>query len=278
MLLTSDIALILFPRQLEESRAHVKRLEYALRDERGSSTSSNTIPPPLHGFDSSWSTSVEAFRWHLQYCNPDTVKGNGLSEIFNFEDLARQIELSQSPSAQSDYIPSPRWPSLSMIHESIESFSRNKLYSVFPIVDIEALRALANTTVLDQGGGPEDAANKACLVAFTAFISRIRQGDPNHEPAFKDAAPDAYMQTAMSLVPQMMIAHTNVRALEAILLLVSQCEQRNSNTSDILRHTISHHLASHRRQSSYFRWHLELLSPWEDIPTVVLSRPRLMTS
>lgn len=113
-----------------------------------------------------------------------------------------------------------------MIHECIESFSRNRIYSVFPIVDLDALRYLANTTVLEQGGSLDDFANKACLVAFTAFISRIRQGDPNHETAFTYAAPDAYMQVALSLIPQLMIAHSNVRALEAIMILVGQSGER----------------------------------------------------
>lgn len=85
-------------------------------------------------------------------------------------------------------------------------------------MDIDALTCLLNTPDLDGSGITTSVAGRACLAALTAMNTRIRR----QEAAFAEADPDAYVQAVLSVVPQLMMKHTNVRAIEALILLVSQ--------------------------------------------------------
>lgn len=61
------------------------------------------------------------------------------------------------------------------------------------------------------------AADIARPVALTALLGRIHR----HEPEFADAEPDAYIQTALGLIPQLMMDSENLRTLESLVLLVN---------------------------------------------------------
>lgn len=97
-----------------------------------------------------------------------------------------------------------------MMQQSLEYFESNKLYAIFPMVDTVALKRILNTEL--------DAPAQACLTALTAFITRLR----HNEPAFAEADSSAYMQAVLSMLPQLVMEHTNIRVLEALMILVSQ--------------------------------------------------------
>ncbi|KAJ5499039.1 hypothetical protein N7453_008090 [Penicillium expansum] len=59
------------------------------------------------------------------------------------------------------------------------------------------------------------AANRACLVAFAAMITQIHR----HEQAFAGADPDAYLQAALTLLPEMILEPPDIRTLEAVTIL-----------------------------------------------------------
>ncbi|KAB8201340.1 hypothetical protein BDV34DRAFT_202966, partial [Aspergillus parasiticus] len=187
--------------QLEETRAQLRQAE------------ENQLRPTSlfdsRGFDA----ALAAFRWHLAYCVPYNLGDS----LFNFDDLSRQlIQSIHLPNAiQTTKVIAPKWPSRPLAEQAIEYFSCNKLYAIFPVVDIEALTVLVDSDVLDQNKSSFNAANRACIVAFVALISRLRR----HEPGFAEADPDAYIEAALSLLPQLTLEHTNIRALEALLLL-----------------------------------------------------------
>ncbi|RHZ66393.1 hypothetical protein CDV55_100206, partial [Aspergillus turcosus] len=109
----------------------------------------------------------------------------------------------------------PKWPPRRLIESSLEYFSSNRLYSIHPVVDIDALTYLLNTSDHDGSGVGTNVADRACLAALTAMITRIRR----QEAAFADADPDAYVQAVLSVVPQLMMEHTNVRAIEALIII-----------------------------------------------------------
>lgn len=95
-------------------------------------------------------------------------------------------------------------------------YESNKLYAIFPMVDTVALKRLLDADELGLHEGTIDAASHACLTALTAFITRLR----HHEPAFAEADSSAYMQAVLSMLPQLVMEHTNIRVLEALLILV----------------------------------------------------------
>lgn len=105
-----------------------------------------------------------------------------------------------------------------MMQQSLEYYESNKLYAIFPMVDTVALRCLLQANELGLHEGTIDAANRACLTALTAFITRLR----SHESAFVEADSSAYMQAVLSMLPQLVMEHTNIRVLEAVLILVGQ--------------------------------------------------------
>jgi citrate synthase len=97
-----------------------------------------------------------------------------------------------------------------MMQQSLEYYESNKLYAIFPMVDTVTLKRVLSTEI--------DVASQACLTALTAFITRLRR----HEPAFAEADSSAYMQAVLSMLPQLVMEHTNIRVLEALMILVCQ--------------------------------------------------------
>lgn len=85
------------------------------------------------------------------------------------------------------------------------------------MVDTDVLTNLLNVNILDQYGASLDTPNRACVVAFTAFVIRLRR----HEPAFAHADANAYMQAVLSMLPELVMEHTNIRVVEVFVMLVS---------------------------------------------------------
>ncbi|KAJ5116571.1 C6 transcription factor [Penicillium angulare] len=200
--------------QLEESKNYVRQLENALREKERSAYPGSIIPGL---FDpSGFETSLTAFRWHLQYCTPGVVAESQLASIFDFDEFARRLAPSRPPGPPENRdIVVPKWPSRFVVEQAINHYSKNKLYAVFPAVQTHVLTSLLNSNALYENGGTSDSANKACLVAFTAFMTRTG----HRELAFTNPTPDAYLQAALSLVPHLMMEHTNLRALETFIIL-----------------------------------------------------------
>lgn len=79
------------------------------------------------------------------------------------------------------------------------------------------MQILLNVNVLDRPSNTPRAANRACLVAFAAMITHIHQ----HERDFAGTDPDAYIQAALTLLPEMILEPPDIRTLEAVTILVS---------------------------------------------------------
>lgn len=213
-------------RQLHDTRAEVRRLEEALRAERGFRQSSS---PSLHQspglvndlFDSrGFDVTLKAFRWHLAYCTPGFAASIQSDLAFDLEELFDRV--ADSFDLQFRTKPArvvlPKWPSRHLIDASLEYFASNGLYSIHPVVDIDALTCLLDASDFEGYEIGTNVADRACLAALTAMVTRIRR----QEPAFADADPDAYVQAVLSVLPQLMMEHTNVRALETLIILVGQ--------------------------------------------------------
>ncbi|GFF44556.1 hypothetical protein IFM58399_07320 [Aspergillus lentulus] len=209
--------------QLQDTRAEVRRLEEALRAERGARQSPSASLHRSSGlvndlFDSrGFDVTLKAFRWHLAYCTPAFAASIQSDPAFDLEELLDRV--ADSFDLQFRTKPArvvlPKWPPRRLIEASLEYFSSNGLYSIHPVVDIDALTCLLDASDFDGSGVGTCIADRACLAALTAMITRIRR----QEPAFADADPDAYVQAVLSVLPQLMVEHTNVRALEALIIL-----------------------------------------------------------
>ncbi|KAI9041745.1 uncharacterized protein KD926_006469 [Aspergillus affinis] len=134
-----------------------------------------------------------------------------------FTPLPRRKKARELPGGETRSInlALPQWPTRYVVEQVIGHFTNSQLYTIFPIVNIESLTSLLNANSLDPGVGMMNPADRACLVAFTAFITHIE----HHELAFLHANSDSYLQAALSLVPQLIMEHTNTRALEALLIM-----------------------------------------------------------
>lgn len=208
-------------RQLEEAKTQIKQLKESLRLERdyqNCAQSSSPAAPTVSVFDPcGFETTLTAFRWHLQFCSPGVDPDRRLDSFFNFDAFAQGLKLSlDSPLTTPARAITPKWPSRLIMRQSLEYYENNKLYAIFPMVDTVALKRLLDANELGLPGGTIDAANQACLTALTAFITRLR----HHEPAFTEADSSAYMQAVLSMLPQLVMEHTNIRVLEAVLILV----------------------------------------------------------
>ncbi|GFF78323.1 hypothetical protein IFM47457_04628 [Aspergillus lentulus] len=209
--------------QLQDTRAEVRRLEEALRAERGARQSPSASLHQSSGlvndlFDSrGFDVTLKAFRWHLAYCTPAFAASIQSDPAFDLEELLDRV--ADSFDLQFRTKPArvvlPKWPPRRLIEASLEYFSSNGLYSIHPVVDIDALTCLLDASDFDGSGVGTSIADRACLAALTAMITRIRR----QEPAFADADPDAYVQAVLSVLSQLMVEHTNVRALEALIIL-----------------------------------------------------------
>lgn len=140
----------------------------------------------------------------------------------------------------------PKWPPQELVQRAIEYFSRTGLYSVFPVVQTETLSSDIDPSLIFQPGNNMKAADLACPVALTALLGRIHR----HEPEFADAEPDAYIQAALGLVPQLMIDSENLRTLETLVLLVCVLPNNQEPWSDNNRPSTSSPPASPNSQNS----------------------------
>jgi hypothetical protein len=246
-------------RQLQDTRAEVRRLEEALRAERGLRQSSS---PSLHQspglvndlFDSrGFDVTLKAFRWHLAYCTPGFAVCIQTDPAFDLEELLDRVADSFDLQFRTKpaRIVLPKWPPRPLIEASLEYFSSNGLYSIHPVVDIDALTCLLDASDFDGYGIGTNIADRACLAALTAMITRIRR----QEPAFADADPDSYVQAVLSVLPQLMVEHTNIRALEALIILALYIAPLGQpQTAEILLAMavrILFNLGAHRASPSY---------------------------
>ncbi|KAJ6148250.1 transcriptional regulator family: Fungal Specific TF, partial [Penicillium chrysogenum] len=180
--------------------------------------------PDTRDFD----TALAAFQWHISYCG----LGSSLSMqraafysliqkqtgcTFNVDSFAHEV--TQSFNTQqlksTKKVIGIKWPGSALVQQCLEYFDRNGLYSIFPIIDVEAVQILLNANVLDKPPHMSRAANRACLVAFAAMITHIHR----HERAFASADPDAYLQAALTLLPEMLLEPPDLRTLEAVTIL-----------------------------------------------------------
>lgn len=227
-------------RELAEAKATVQQLQEALRAERArhqSQTPSSTPSPSFatwpaaqtdildsYGIDA----AKEAFRKHLSYCDPSfTSIVHRMGHTFNIDDFLDQACYSfksRYPVHQSRAV-IPKWPPQELVQCAIDYFSRTGLYSVFPVVQAETLSSdIDPNTPWDK----VKAADLACPVTLTALLGRIHR----HEPEFADAEPDAYVQAALGLLPQLMMDSENLRTLESLVLLVRVLPNNQKPWSD----------------------------------------------
>ena len=182
--------------------------------------------PDTRDFD----TALAAFQWHISYCGLGSALSTQRAAFyslvqeqtgctFNMDEFAHEV--TQSFSSQqlksTKKVIGIKWPESALVQRCLEYFERNGLYSIFPIVDVEAVQILLNANVLDQPPNMTRAANRACLVAFAAMITQIHR----HERAFAGADPDAYLQAALTLLPEMLLEPPDIRTLESVTILVS---------------------------------------------------------
>lgn len=182
--------------------------------------------PDTRDFD----TALAAFQWHISYCGLGSALSTQRTAFYSLiqEQTGRTFdvdvfaqEVTQSFNSQqlmsTKKVIGIKWPGSALIQRCLEHFDRNGLYSIFPIIDVEAVQILLNANVLERPPNMTRAANRACLVAFAAMITHIHR----HEPAFAGADPDAYLQAALTLLPEMLLEPPDLRTLEAVTILVS---------------------------------------------------------
>lgn len=171
-------------------------MEDALKAERvPKHSSASAISIGFFDPSGSYEAALAAYEWHLAYCTLGVSPCIRFDSIFDFDDFSRRFShslgLPYAPNiSHSSQVTIPKWPPRSLVAQSIEYFLRNKLYSIFPVADTDVLANLLNANVFDQFGESLDTPSRACVVAFTAFVIRLRR----HEPAFAHADANAYMQ------------------------------------------------------------------------------------
>ncbi|KAJ5800211.1 transcriptional regulator family: Fungal Specific TF [Penicillium psychrosexuale] len=192
---------------------------------RSLSEASLSYLPDTRDFD----TALAAFQWHISYCG----LGGALStQRAAFSSLVQEQtgctfnvdvfshEVTQSFNSQqlksTKKVIGIKWPESALVQRCLEYFDRNGLYSIFPVIDVEAVQVLLNARVLDRPPNMTRAANRACLAAFAAMITQIHR----HERAFAGTDPDAYLQAALTLLPEMLLEPPDLRTLEAVTILM----------------------------------------------------------
>lgn len=181
--------------------------------------------PDTRDFD----TALAAFQWHISFCglgsplSPQRAAFYTLIEqqtgrAFNVDVFAHEVTQSfkEAQLKSTKKVVGIKWPNSALVQKCLEYFDRNGLYSIFPIVDVEAMQILLNAKILDQPAHTTRVANRACLVAFAAMITQIHR----HEAAFAATDPDAYAQAALTLLPEMLLEPPDLRTLEAVTILV----------------------------------------------------------
>lgn len=213
----------------------MQELEEALRVERARSQTKKNAPSPfvlqggladLHGFDA----ALTAFLRTLDFCGfgpkstpflfpTDQHRMPSLVDLDRFaQDVASSFK-SEFPHHASRTI-HPQQPPPALICTVIDYFLTNSLYSVFPVIDPVTLVSLRNSDLFssspDLAHLPKSV--QACLVALTALVTRLR----NDEPAFGEVDSEAFLQSVLAQLPELVMSGNNdLWTLQALILVVS---------------------------------------------------------
>ncbi|GKZ20821.1 hypothetical protein AbraIFM66951_004089 [Aspergillus brasiliensis] len=235
--------------QLLDAKARIRDLEAQLAvqntspnsDQGERSTSHERSDTPwlplfaVHHVSDTYSiaTSLATFQAEIAHCGVGEAGSTQRASFFStvYHKTGAQLDLDHflAQAAQSlkfrglqsrtglNRSLSPKWPPTSLVQHSIHHFSRSGLYSIFPLVNTDALSRLIEEGVLNHPDETVSAASLACLIAFTALMSVMHR----LSPGFVDAEPDAYIQAALGLVPRLLLEEPSVRGLEAIVLMMT---------------------------------------------------------
>lgn len=202
-------------RKLADTRAQIQQLEEELRAQKRPSPILRYAGPRLEE-PGRFDTAIAAFQWHMPFCDPDP--------IFDLDGFYRELIEEAGSPCESEPISFGvvKWPSARLVRCALHYYKSTGLYSVFPAVDVDEVDRLLGDSneQLDLDGESIDVASRACLAAFTALVTGLRRD----EPVFVELGVDpiAYVRAALTLLPELAMHDTNVRALEALLLLVSR--------------------------------------------------------
>ncbi|KAL4905796.1 hypothetical protein BDW74DRAFT_177498 [Aspergillus multicolor] len=194
--------------KLAETKSQLQKLEQKLRERRSApnlSSAGSRLSDPGR-FD----TAIASFQWHLGFCD--------LPQTFDLNEFSRELlEEIQSQTSSEPVVVAPKWPSLHLVRCALDHYKNAHLYSLFPVVDVHEMARILDVSELDLSDDSLDASTRACLGAFTAFITGLRP----KEPAFVAAGADsiANARAVLTLLPDLALQDTNVRALEALLMI-----------------------------------------------------------
>jgi hypothetical protein len=129
---------------------------------------------------------LAAFQWHISYCGLGGALSAQRASVysliqqqtgctFNVDVFAHEVTQSfQSQQLKSTKrVIGIKWPESGLVQKCLGYFDKNGLYSIFPIVDVEAVQILLNANILERPPDMTRVANRACLVAFAAMITNI---------------------------------------------------------------------------------------------------------
>ncbi|KAL3457697.1 fungal-specific transcription factor domain-containing protein [Aspergillus heterothallicus] len=210
--------------QLTEAQFRIRQLE----------TRNSPQPPPqpslgIHIRDpANFDEAMEIFRWHLACAgplSPDSPRGAAfLATVrqstgypFDLDTFADHLAklYAQRHSTRQPRILVPKWPELDLTRKSIEHYTNQNLYSMFPTAEPSRLHEILNHYASNSLSEREKTVTQAFLVAFTAFMTQIHR----HLPAFSEAEPDSYILAALTLVPHLILEPRSIEALQAILII-----------------------------------------------------------
>ncbi|BCS25694.1 uncharacterized protein APUU_50405S [Aspergillus puulaauensis] len=196
--------------KLADTRAQIQQLEEELRAQKRPSPILRYAGPRLEE-PGRFDTAIAAFQWHMPFFDPDP--------IFDLDEFYRElIEEAGSPcESEPTSFGIVKWPSARLVRCALHYYKSTGLYSVFPAVDVDEVDRILNSSNFDLEGESIDVASRACLAAFTALVTGLRRDEPVFVAIGAD--PIAYVRAALTLLPELAMHDTNVRALEALLLL-----------------------------------------------------------
>ncbi|KAJ5887534.1 transcriptional regulator family: Fungal Specific TF [Penicillium taxi] len=228
--------------ELNDAKAKVQQLQAALstgsQNTPGTSPNDCASPPQTPGAPLSQATNwipdpysldfgVSSLKWHLSYCGLGStlsatrarfysVIKEQVGEEFDLDDFLQSVSKSIDPQSIKPARPAIpiKWPPTSLVSQCIEYYETASLYSMFPFADTDAMQMLLKADVLNNPDTSR-ASHRACLAALTANITIMHRLDPR----FADAEPLAYIQAALTLVPDMLMETPDLRTLEAFIML-----------------------------------------------------------
>ncbi|KAL4968168.1 uncharacterized protein BDV14DRAFT_206801 [Aspergillus stella-maris] len=155
-------------------------------------------------------TAIATFRWNLDFCD--------LPRDFDLERFSKDLGEELGANNLIEHVAvTAKWPSAHLVRCALDYFKETHLYSVFPVVDVEEMARLLDNKDLDLNDGSVGTANRAYLGAFTALVTGLRR----HEPVFVAAGADpiANVRAVLSLLPNLVLENSSMKALEALLML-----------------------------------------------------------